>query len=157
MGYSPTGWLMRAVPEQCDSSGVGGGAQQWCWCWDRRGLATGQKDQPPVLAGVVCPGAGGKAQLQDEWQARMMWAWGRVEGDRIQGNPCTVLLAGGLLTHSGWCVLSLCGLGLLGRSLLGVVERAQQRGPGTGWDNMGLEKGHSPILVGVAWALPYPL
>lgn len=34
----------------------------------------------------------------------------------------------------------------------GVVERAQQRGPGTGWDNMGLEKGHSSILVGVVGA-----
>lgn len=157
MGYSPAGWLVRAVPEHCDSSGVGGRAQQWCWCLDRRGLAIGQKGQPPVLAGVVCPGAGGRVQLQGEWQARMMWAWGRFEGDRIQGDPCTVLLAGGgyslILAGVFWaCVAWVCLEEVFWSCGEGSAEGAKNR--------LGQHGSREGSLTHPGWcglSLPYPL
>lgn len=66
--------------------------------WEGAGL--GQEGNSPGQTGVVCFGVGGRAQQQDQRQARMEGSEGQNHG---RGS---VPLAGELLIHSGWCGLS---------------------------------------------------
>lgn len=53
-GHSPAQHpLVRAVAEQCGSSGVGGRTQQCCWSSDGRG-GTGQEGHSLAVASVTC-------------------------------------------------------------------------------------------------------
>lgn len=88
----------------------------------------------------------------------MVWTWGRVAGDRIQGGVQFCWQVGHLL------ILVCVAWTYLAEVFWGFGEGPAEL-PGTSWDNMGLEKGlgdriqegvqfhwqagHSPILAGM--------